>query len=152
MQYCFSESRGRIGRARVVSHLIQVVCQADQSTQYLAMWSSYKLKILYIYNKHIYIKQENVSLQSCTQNYLKIICQDQQMKTKHDLHCGTWHHVACKRHQHFRGLLPPSSGYAGGGTLLQNTPTNPTNHMVPHPRPEDRNLNAHCYMNLKSQF
>lgn len=37
-----------------------------------------------------------MSLQSCTQNYLKIICQDQQMKTKHDLHCGTWHHVACK--------------------------------------------------------
>jgi len=92
-----------------------------------------------------------VSLQSCTQNYLKIMCQDQQMKKKQDLRCGMRQHVACETDTNI------SEGYS-----LHHQGTQEAAHssdiLLPiqwitwcH-MPADLNLNAHCFKNLKSQF
>jgi hypothetical protein len=65
VQFCFSESwievlvEVRIGRAHVVLHLVQVVCQADQST-HLSMRSCYEIKDP-IHTISIYITRKCVS-------------------------------------------------------------------------------------------
>jgi len=137
MLYCCSESRGRIGRARVVSQLVQVVCQADQSTQYLAMWSSYELKILHIHNTYIY--NRIMCLFSLVHKTLRKLCA-KTSKNENKARTTLLDVTTCgpsNRHRYFRGLLPPLPGYAGGGTFLRYIPTYTMNYVAPHPhRPQ----------------